>query len=139
MSTHVLTPARRFRPTRFSSTGRTTALTLLVLAFGLFGAGWVNAAPPPEKPCPAGSFCAWSGARFDGERHVAGLQTTAVETCVALPEGLEARSFRNDTGKPVTVYQDPTCATNAEFATYPTGSQANDAPFVARAIKIWSH
>ncbi|MBB5153752.1 peptidase inhibitor family I36 protein [Saccharopolyspora phatthalungensis] len=111
---------------------------VLTFATILVGAG-VAHADPPGTPCPAGSFCSWPAANFAGKVHALGVQATAMEQCVRLQQGIDAQSFVNNTGHPVTVYQDPNCDTEAEFATYPTGSQAPQATFVARAIKIWSH
>lgn len=111
---------------------------LSVLTAIAVGAGGAYAAPP-ESPCPAGSFCTWPEENFTGQSHAVGLQATSLEQCVRLQQGAEARSFANNTGRPVTVYQDPDCDTEAEFSTYPTGSQNPRAAYVARAIKIWSH
>lgn len=109
------------------------ALTALVV-----GSGGAYAAPP-ENPCPAATFCSYPETEYGGQVHGLGLQTTTLEQCVQLRQDVEVRSFVNNTGHPVTVYQDPDCDTHAEFATYPTGSQTPRATYVARAIKIWSH
>lgn len=112
--------------------------TLLALAAIVVGTGGAQATPP-ENPCPTGTFCTWPEENYTGQMHELGIQATALEECVPLQAGFEVRSFMNKTGHPVTVYQDVNCATEAEFATYPTGSQTPQATYVARAIKIWSH
>ncbi|MEV0699130.1 peptidase inhibitor family I36 protein [Saccharopolyspora sp. NPDC050389] len=111
---------------------------LSVLAAIAVGAGGAYAAPP-ETPCPTGSFCSWPEENFAGQSHEVGLQAHALEQCVQLQQGVETRSFVNNTGHPVTAYQDPDCDTEAEFSTYPTGSQNPRTAYVVRAIKIWSH
>lgn len=122
------------------ATGLRQLLTALVLALAavLISSPTVHAGQP-ENPCPAQTFCAWSGAGHVGRSHHAEVPGTVLERCVALPKELEAQSFVNNTGRPVTVYQDPTCATEAEFATFPTGSHVPEASYVARAIQIWTH
>jgi peptidase inhibitor family I36 len=117
---------------------RMLVATLLALAAIVVGTGGAQATPP-ENPCPTGTFCTWPEENYTGQMHELGIQATALEECVPLQAGFEVRSFMNKTGHPVTVYQDVNCATEAEFATYPTGSQTPQATYVARAIKIWSH
>ncbi|MFC7613083.1 hypothetical protein ACFQV2_05050 [Actinokineospora soli] len=40
----------------------------------------------------------------------------------------------------MTVYQSPECATEGEFDTYPgKGTYVPCAPFVVRAVQIWSY
>ncbi|MGP4021060.1 peptidase inhibitor family I36 protein [Saccharopolyspora sp. 5N708] len=117
---------------------RMVVAALLAVAAILVGAPGAGAAPP-EKPCPPGFFCVWPEADYSGERHEVHIQATALEQCTPLVPGFEVRSFANHTGRPVTVYQDARCASDAEFATHPTGSETPQPTFVARAIKVWSH
>ncbi|WP_190818892.1 peptidase inhibitor family I36 protein [Saccharopolyspora pogona] len=131
------------RSSSWRRTGRTGVWRIFVPAlFALaaisVGSGGAYAAPP-EKPCAAGTFCSYPEEEYAGQVHEVGLQTTTLEQCVQLRQDVEVRSFVNNTGHPVTVYQDPYCDSGAEFATYPTGSQTPRATYVARAIKIWSH
>lgn len=122
----------------FRHTAAKTA-TAVLLAAVCVPAGGVLAHAAEQDPCRSGSFCAWGDNDFRGQTHSTILENTEMETCVALPEGLEASSFVNRTGRPVTVYQDPLCDTHADFSTYPSETHVPNAPYVARAIKIWSH
>lgn len=116
---------------------RTTAAVLLAIA--AIPAGSALAQASEQVQCRPGSFCAWGEHEFRGQAHQASTDNTKLETCVSLPEGLEASSFVNRTGHPVTVYQDPNCDSHADFSTYPSETHVPDAPYVARAIKIWTH
>ncbi|GAA2783707.1 peptidase inhibitor family I36 protein [Saccharopolyspora taberi] len=111
-------------------------LTLLSLLSLLAGATAAQGAP---ALCPADTFCAYESHQFQGRSHHAELAATPLERCVPLPPELNATSFVNNTGRPVTVYQDPTCSTEADFRTFPTGTFVPQAPYVGRAIQIWSH
>ncbi len=114
----------------------------LVLALLAAGAGHpATAAPdtPEHAPCEAGVFCAWSEYEYAGKTHSADLRTTNMEECVPLDGELRARSFVNRMNRPVTVYQDARCSTTGDFSTYPEGSFVPRAPFLVRAIKVWSH
>ncbi|MEB3366229.1 peptidase inhibitor family I36 protein [Saccharopolyspora mangrovi] len=93
----------------------------------------------PENRCPAGSFCVWPETGFGGQPRELALRTTGVERCVTLETTWEVKSFANNTGHPVTVYQDPHCDEEADFDTHPTGSLTPQAGYVARAIQVWSH
>jgi hypothetical protein len=102
------------------------------------------AGPPADAEvnrtsCPAGSFCVWPETGFGGQQRELALRATGVEQCVTLETGWEAKSFANNTGHPVTVYQDPHCDEEADFDTHPSGSQTPQAGYVARAIQVWSH
>ncbi|GAA0512003.1 hypothetical protein GCM10011581_02290 [Saccharopolyspora subtropica] len=131
---HVAHAADRSRMRRGAVLRAATA-ALLAVAAVLFGAP--AKAAPAQDPCPAGAFCAWPEENFTGERHDVGLQTTTMEQCVPLRQDVELRSFVNNTGHPVTVYQDPYCDTQADFATFPSGSQMPRSTYVARAIRVW--
>ncbi|WP_243790078.1 peptidase inhibitor family I36 protein [Saccharopolyspora gloriosae] len=108
------------------------------IALSALGGTVAQAGPAEPIPCLDGAFCAYPHVEYQGEPHRAELRTTALEECVALPPQPETKSFVNQTGKPVTVYQDPTCDTHADFSTYPPGSFVPRSDYVARAIKVWS-
>lgn len=115
--------------------------TLLAVATVLLSTVTAHAAetqPPQQNSCDIGVFCAWSDEGQHGTAHFSDLRTTNMEECVPLL-ALGARSFVNNTNRPVTVYQEADCSSEADFSTYPTGSSVPHAPFVVRAIKIWSH
>ena len=135
MSAAAFWPNSGVKPLR-----RSAVAALLVLAAALAGA---VLAPSSEAAgaqlCQPGQFCAWAETQFGGRSHSAALDVSASEQCIALPADLEAQSFVNNTGHPVTVYQDPVCDTQAEFHTYPSGSYVPHSSYVARAIKVWSH
>lgn len=111
-----------------------TALSLAALL-----AGPPADAESPRNTCPEGSFCVWPETGFGGQPRDLALRTTGIEQCTTLETDWEALSFANNTGHPVTVYQDPHCDEEADFDTHPTGSQTPQAGYVARAIKVWSH
>lgn len=129
MSEHALAHLRPLRTTRAR---RAVLAVLLALGGALTGLGGTAQAQPP---CPAGSFCGYPDADYRGEPELP--RTDALEQCQSLSADPELRSFINNTGRPVTVYQDPECDPHAEFATYPTGTFVPGSPFVARAIKVW--
>ncbi|CAM00025.1 peptidase inhibitor family I36 [Saccharopolyspora erythraea NRRL 2338] len=118
---------------------------LLVVGTALATATAAHAAsaegPATIEPhaCPADSFCAWPSHDFQGAAHQTEVSAAPLGRCVALPQDFEATSFANNTGRPVTVYQDGSCSTEADFRTYPTGSFVPRSPYVARAIQVWSH
>ena len=122
-------------PRRITSTLLLTAAMFTLLAPSAESAN----GPQRQNPCQRGAFCAWTENDYRGQDHRTGGNDAALERCLALPPGLEASSFTNQTGRPVTVYQDPDCSTNADFQTYPDGAFAPRAPYVARAITIWTH
>lgn len=130
-----------------SATGRFRTRWPLALGLALSAAlslAALLAGPPanagaPESRCPDGSFCAWPEAGFGGTPRELALRATGMEKCVTLETDWEVRSFANNTGHPVTVYQDPHCDEEADFDTHPTGSQTPQAGYVARAIQVWSH
>lgn len=132
----------RLRCSAGSRSPRRVASTLLLTAamFTLLAPSAESANDPQrQNPCQRGAFCAWAENDYQGRDHRADGNDAALERCLALPPGLEASSFTNQTGRPVTVYQDPDCSTNADFQTYPDGAFAPRAPYVARAITIWTH
>ncbi|RRO15402.1 hypothetical protein EIL87_15155 [Saccharopolyspora rhizosphaerae] len=138
MSSHALIRT----PHGHSPTRRPLALGLVLsaaLALTALLVGPPADADAPENRCPEGMFCVWPEAGFGGQPRELALRTTGIENCVTLETGGEVKSFANSTGRPVTVYQDPQCDEQAEFATHPTGSQTPQAGYVARAIKVWSH
>ncbi|MGJ7908613.1 peptidase inhibitor family I36 protein [Actinopolyspora sp. H202] len=98
-----------------------------------------GAVPETDRPCDVGVFCAWSETDYAGNEHSFDLRSTNMEECVRLHGNIEARSFANRMDRPVTVYQDARCATSADFSTYPGGSFVPRAPYVVRAIKVWTH
>lgn len=92
---------------------------------------------PGTGGCRAGEFCAWTGRGYTGARHVRDLSSADVESCVPLPKGMDARSFANRVGRPVTTYQDRECSTEAEFDTYPGGGTwVPESPYTVRAFTI---
>jgi Peptidase inhibitor family I36 len=94
----------------------------------------------PAGRCDAGEFCVWTGTRHTGHRYVWDLSTAGIENCVALPAGVSGRSFANRVGRPVTVYQDRTCGSEAEFDTYPgDGTWVPESSFTVRALKVWEN
>ncbi|MCI2423811.1 peptidase inhibitor family I36 protein [Saccharopolyspora sp. K220] len=117
---------------------RMVVAALLAVAAILVGTPGASATPP-ENRCPTGAFCVWSGVNHTGDRHEIDIRPTVLEQCTPLPQEFEVRSFANNTGRPVTVYQDARCASDAEFTTHPTGSHSPEPTFVVRAIKVWSH
>lgn len=118
----------------------TSTLLLTVAMFTLLAPSAESTnGPQQQNPCQRGAFCAWAENDYRGPDHRADEDHAALERCLPLPAGLEASSFTNQTGRPVTVYQDPDCSTNADFQTYPDGAFAPRAPYVARAITIWTH
>ena len=141
-----LEQARRFRGRARHSAGSrsprriTSTLLLAVAMFTLLAPSAESAnGPQQQNPCQRGAFCAWPENDYRGQDHRTEGNGVALERCLALPPDLEASSFTNQTGRPVTVYQDPDCSTNADFQTYPDGAFAPRAPYVARAITIWTH
>jgi hypothetical protein len=114
---------------------------LLALATVLISAVTAHAQEqpsPPQHACDVGVFCAWADEGQRGTPHFADLRTAALEKCIPL-NGFEARSFINNMQRPVTVYQTSDCSTEADFTTYPAGASIPRAPFVGRAITIWTH
>jgi hypothetical protein len=103
------------------------------------GAAQADVRQTTHVPCDYGVFCSWPDKDYRGAPHLSDPRTTPLEKCVPMPKGREASSFINRTDRPVTVYQDPTCSTEADFKTYPAGSFVPQAPYVVRAIQIWSH
>ena len=141
-----LDQARRFRGRARHSAGSrsprriTSTLLLAVAMFTLLAPSAESAnGPQQQNPCQRGAFCAWPENDYRGQDHRTEGNGVALERCLALPPGLEASSCTTQTGRPVTVYQDPDCSTNADFQTYPDGAFAPRAPYVARAITIWTH
>lgn len=136
-------PARERARTPVTPRRLRTRCTPLVLALTATVLGAPAAAAPvpgqDETRCESGVFCAWPEHRYGGKPHSADLRTTNMEECVPLNGDLEAHSFVNRLNRPVTVYQDAHCGTRGEFSTYPEGSFVPRAPFVVRAIKIWTH
>ncbi|MFC7308572.1 peptidase inhibitor family I36 protein [Streptomyces monticola] len=117
-----------------------TALAALVLVSAQTAGAvqTVGASPPTLADCGPGELCLWQGPDFAGERETYELSGTAVESCVALPEGGSAQALANRTGRPVTTYQSAECEETGEFATYPgTGTWAPRSPYRVRAFKIW--
>ncbi|HEY0498528.1 MAG TPA: peptidase inhibitor family I36 protein [Kutzneria sp.] len=112
---------------------------LMSAAMVIITATSAQAAPEVGSTCDAGSFCAWGGENYSGKVARLSLETvTATSTCVPLPAKLVARSLANLMTKDVSVYESATCATEAEFTTYPKGgTYVPRAPFVVRAIEVW--
>lgn len=131
---HGVPPAHRS-----TTSGATKLSTAVLLALATLPATGGFAHAVEENPCQEGTFCAWGEAQFRGKQHMTNPRDAKLETCLPMPEGLEATSFVNRTGHPVTVYQDPTCSSEADFSTYPSETFVPDSPYVARAIKIWTH
>lgn len=111
---------------------------------GLAAAPAVGApAEPTAKPqlgkCAAGELCLWENEGFKGPREQYELSDVDIESCVPLPKGVEAKSFANRTGRPVTAYQSAECAETAEFSTYPSGSWTPKGEYPVRAVKVWEN
>jgi hypothetical protein len=97
-------------------------------------------AVPDQLSCERGEFCLWPTESYEGDLLRASLENTNPGACVPLPEGFDARSFANRTKRPVTVYQERNCSTEAEFGTYPGGGTfVPEAPYVVRGLQIWDH
>ncbi len=122
-----------------SGIGRLVTVGLLTMATTVAGAGSASAAPAEVPDCEPGVFCSWTDVEYSGEVYEADLRTVALEECLPLPEGQEARSFANSLDRPVTAYQDADCSSEADFTTYPGRTHTPHTPFLVRAIKIWSH
>ena len=143
-SVAALTTTRRCHPRPWPGVlhGRVRRLVtagLLAVATTVAGAGPVSAAPDDAPACEPGVFCAWTDVEYRGAVHESDLRTAQLEECITLPEGQQARSFANSINRPVTVYQDAQCSSEADFSTYPARTHAPHAPFLVRAITIWSH
>jgi hypothetical protein len=114
-------------------------IPILVTAWLLF-TGTAATAQPDPHPCERGEFCLWPAESYTGDVLRASLDNTNPGECVPLPDGFDARSFVNRTKRPVTVYQERTCSTEAEFDTYPGGGTfVPEAPYVVRGLQIWDH
>ena len=89
--------------------------------------------------CAPGQICFWAAPAFaDSPAAVFELATADVESCVSLPEGVDARSFANRMDRYVTMYQSRECATEGDFGTYPgDGVFVPEVPYVVRAFQIW--
>jgi len=99
-----------------------------------------TAAQPDPNPCERGEFCLWSMESYKGETLRIALENTNPNECVPLPDDFDARSFANRSTRPVTVYQDRDCSTEAEFDTYPGGGTfVPEAPYVVRAVQMWDY
>ncbi|QGK68622.1 hypothetical protein GIY23_02775 [Allosaccharopolyspora coralli] len=122
-----------------SSVGRLVTVGILAMATTLSGAGSASAASAELPDCEAGVFCSWTDVEYRGAVYEADLRTIALEECIPLPEGRQARSFANSLDRPVTAYQDADCSSEADFTTYPGRTHTPHTPFLVRAIQIWSH
>lgn len=90
--------------------------------------------------CEAGRLCLWKKPDFAGARQTYELSTVDIESCTALPEGGDAQSLANRTGRPVTTYQSARCGETGEFETYPGGGTwLPRSPYQVRAFKIWEN
>lgn len=129
-------PGSRSSAVRAALVAAAAVLTALVL-----GGTAPEAATAPrsggDPGCREGRFCAWAEESFTGRPHRIAADAVDFESCIPLPEGLEAKSFANRTHQPVTTYQDPNCDTAADFSTHPPGSRVPEAPYVVRAVQIW--
>lgn len=94
-------------------------------------------AKPEMGECASGELCLWDRTGFKGDRLQYELSDVDIESCVVLPKEMEAKSFANRTGRPVTAYQSEECAETAEFSTYPSGSWTPEGEYPVRAVKIW--
>lgn len=87
--------------------------------------------------CDRGELCLWSASSYRGEAIRLSLSNTNPGECV--PLWLDTRSFANLLSRAVTMYQSVDCATEGEFDTYPgQGTYVPCAPFVVRAVQVWS-
>lgn len=137
VTSEIRSARSRIRPLWISRRCALAPVLAVGIALSALGGAVAQAGPAEPIPCQDGTFCAYPHVEYRGEPHRAELRTTALEECVALPPQPETKSFVNQTGKPVTVYQDPTCDTHADFSTYPPGSFVPRSDYVARAIKVW--
>lgn len=89
--------------------------------------------------CAPGQICFWTEPAFAEDPSVIfELATADVESCVSLPEGVDARSFANRMDRYVTMYQSRECATEGDFDTYPgDGVFVPEVPYAVRAFQIW--
>ena len=112
---------------------------LISVAMVIITATPAQAGPEAGSTCDAGSFCAWAAENYAGKVARLSLETVSgTSICVPLPEKLVARSLANLMTKDVSVYESASCATEAEFTTYPKGgTYVPRAPFVVRAIEVW--
>lgn len=115
---------------------------VLAAVTALGGAAPAAAAPgdsdrPVLGTCGAGQLCLWEDPDFAGERLTFELAGTDIESCVVLPRGFTADAYANRTGRPVTLYQSPECATTGEFHTHPSGTWTPTSAYQVRAFKIW--
>lgn len=134
---------------RTAHTGRAARRTAMLAASALaLGAALLPAARPAVAagdpaggtvlgPCGAGQLCLWENPDFSGERLTFELAGTPIESCEVLPAGFTANAHANRTGRPVTLYQSPECATTGEFHTHPGGSWTPASAYQVRAFKIW--
>lgn len=131
-------PWQRVEPERLR---RLVVSLLLAMATILVSTGTARADEyrPPRQRCDAGVFCAWNTTEYRGDPYRFDLRGTNMEECVPLGDGFEVRSFVNRIDRPVTVYQDAHCSTVGDFSTYPGGTYVPKAPYVVRAIQIWTH
>ena len=107
-----------------------------VVLMALFGGVGVAGAQERGGKCERGEFCLWVWEGYRGVVHRVSLRDASPGECVGVPEG---RSFANRGGWEVTVYQDGRCSTEGEFDTYPGGGTfVPEAPYVVRAIQIWT-
>ncbi|MEC4016181.1 peptidase inhibitor family I36 protein [Streptomyces sp. H27-D2] len=102
-------------------------------------AATIRRAGPASGDCATGQLCLWKHRDFGGKRRVHELADTEIESCVPLPAGATAASLANRTGRPVTTYQSAECATEGEFATYPSGSWVPESAYQVRAFKVWEN
>lgn len=115
------------------------AIPILIVAWLLVTATSASA-DPEQQPCERGEFCLWPAEQYKGDIFRAALENANIGECVPLPDGFDARSFANRIKRPVTVYQERTCSTEAEFDTYPGGGTfVPEAPYVVRGLQIWDH
>ena len=119
---------------------RNLAIPVIVTLWLLTGAATTAIAQPDPQPCERGEFCLWPTENYEGDIQRVALENANPGECVPLPDGFDARSFANRSKRPVTVYQDRDCSTEAEFDTYPGGGTfVPQAPYVVRGVQIWDH
>ncbi|MFJ9526050.1 peptidase inhibitor family I36 protein [Streptomyces cyaneofuscatus] len=143
MRTTTRTTMRTNRTTVLAAGLAVTALTALIpqaLAQDRSPARVQPASDVRLGTCEAGRLCLWKKPDFTGARQTYELSTVDIESCTPLPEGGDAQSLANRTGRPVTTYQSAECQETGEFETYPGGGTwLPRSPYQVRAFKIWEN
>ncbi|MFD9905194.1 peptidase inhibitor family I36 protein [Streptomyces sp. NPDC059063] len=90
-----------------------------------------TAQPASATTCPRGKVCTWVKIGFGGTR--SDRKLTPGCTGPGLDGG--ARTVSNQSGKRITVYDEPGCY--GQKVDIKTGHFSNPTPFVVRSIAVW--